>query len=214
MHAGLLETVAQRMRMYVLRARVTLRPGPPVYGLAADHDAARRAGRPAARRRSRCRRPARGASASLRLPGRAGWLVAGDPGRGRAPRPTPRPRRVGARRNRGGHCPRSTRRPAASSSRRCSTSTGIGAVSFTKGCYPGQEIVARAHHLGRVKRRARCFARRAPPPARRALAEAARHRGARRVRPTTAACCWRSCPRTQRDRSRWPTAGRCTAPPP
>lgn len=29
----------------------------------------------------------------------------------------------------------------------------IGAVSFTKGCYPGQEIVARAHHLGRVKRR-------------------------------------------------------------
>lgn len=29
----------------------------------------------------------------------------------------------------------------------------IGAVSFAKGCYPGQEIVARAHHLGRVKRR-------------------------------------------------------------
>lgn len=29
----------------------------------------------------------------------------------------------------------------------------IGAVSFTKGCYPGQEIVARARYLGRVKRR-------------------------------------------------------------
>lgn len=29
----------------------------------------------------------------------------------------------------------------------------IGAVSFTKGCYPGQEIVARARHLGEVKRR-------------------------------------------------------------
>lgn len=29
----------------------------------------------------------------------------------------------------------------------------IGAVSFRKGCYPGQEIVARTHHLGRVKRR-------------------------------------------------------------
>lgn len=29
---------------------------------------------------------------------------------------------------------------------------GIGAVSFTKGCYPGQEIVARARYLGRVKR--------------------------------------------------------------
>jgi folate-binding protein YgfZ len=29
----------------------------------------------------------------------------------------------------------------------------IGGVSFTKGCYTGQEIVARTHHLGRVKRR-------------------------------------------------------------
>ena len=29
----------------------------------------------------------------------------------------------------------------------------IGAVNFNKGCYPGQEIVARAHYLGRIKRR-------------------------------------------------------------
>ena len=29
----------------------------------------------------------------------------------------------------------------------------IGGVSFTKGCYPGQEIVARTQHLGKVKRR-------------------------------------------------------------
>ncbi len=29
----------------------------------------------------------------------------------------------------------------------------LGAVSFTKGCYPGQEIVARSQHLGQVKRR-------------------------------------------------------------
>lgn len=29
----------------------------------------------------------------------------------------------------------------------------VGAVSFTKGCYPGQEIVARTHYLGKVKRR-------------------------------------------------------------
>ncbi len=28
----------------------------------------------------------------------------------------------------------------------------LGAVSFTKGCYPGQEIVARARYLGKVKR--------------------------------------------------------------
>ena len=30
---------------------------------------------------------------------------------------------------------------------------GIGAVSFSKGCYLGQEVVARAQHLGEVKRR-------------------------------------------------------------
>ena len=29
----------------------------------------------------------------------------------------------------------------------------LGAVSFDKGCYPGQEVVARARYLGRVKRR-------------------------------------------------------------
>ncbi|MGH8724263.1 MAG: YgfZ/GcvT domain-containing protein [Burkholderiales bacterium] len=29
----------------------------------------------------------------------------------------------------------------------------LGAVDFDKGCYPGQEIVARAQHLGQVKRR-------------------------------------------------------------
>ena len=29
----------------------------------------------------------------------------------------------------------------------------INAVSFSKGCYPGQEIVARTQHLGRIKRR-------------------------------------------------------------
>jgi len=33
----------------------------------------------------------------------------------------------------------------------------LDAVSFTKGCYTGQEIVARTHHLGRVKRRAMRF---------------------------------------------------------
>jgi tRNA-modifying protein YgfZ len=29
----------------------------------------------------------------------------------------------------------------------------VGAVSYTKGCYPGQEIVARMHYLGRLKER-------------------------------------------------------------
>jgi len=30
----------------------------------------------------------------------------------------------------------------------------LGGVSFTKGCYPGQEVVARSHYRGTVKRRA------------------------------------------------------------
>lgn len=34
----------------------------------------------------------------------------------------------------------------------------LGAVSFDKGCYPGQEVVARTHHRGAVKRRLRRFA--------------------------------------------------------
>lgn len=38
----------------------------------------------------------------------------------------------------------------------------INGVSFTKGCYPGQEVVARAHYRGTVKRRM-AFARAALP---------------------------------------------------
>jgi hypothetical protein len=40
-----------------------------------------------------------------------------------------------------------------------------GGVSFTKGCYPGQEIVARTQHLGILKERAHPFHVAAPPPA-------------------------------------------------
>jgi folate-binding protein YgfZ len=41
----------------------------------------------------------------------------------------------------------------------------LGAISFNKGCYPGQEIIARVHNLGGVKRRARRYAMRAAAPA-------------------------------------------------
>ncbi len=33
----------------------------------------------------------------------------------------------------------------------------LGAVSYEKGCYVGQEVIARAHHLGRVKRHLASF---------------------------------------------------------
>jgi folate-binding protein YgfZ len=38
----------------------------------------------------------------------------------------------------------------------------IGAIAFDKGCYTGQEVIARAHYRGRVKRRLQRFAARAP----------------------------------------------------
>jgi folate-binding protein YgfZ len=38
----------------------------------------------------------------------------------------------------------------------------IGAISFTKGCYTGQEIVARAHYRGRIKRRMQRFVSNVP----------------------------------------------------
>jgi folate-binding protein YgfZ len=41
----------------------------------------------------------------------------------------------------------------------------IDAVSFDKGCYPGQEIIARVHNLGGVKRRARRYAAAGAAPA-------------------------------------------------
>jgi folate-binding protein YgfZ len=39
----------------------------------------------------------------------------------------------------------------------------IDAISFTKGCYTGQEVIARAHYRGRIKRRLQHFATPAAP---------------------------------------------------
>lgn len=38
----------------------------------------------------------------------------------------------------------------------------LGGISFSKGCYTGQEVIARAHYRGRVKRRLRRFLARQP----------------------------------------------------
>ena len=50
-----------------------------------------------------------------------------------------------------------------------------GGVSFTKGCYPGQEIVARVHYLGRVKQRLRLAQADAALPAGTPLLDAEGH---------------------------------------
>lgn len=41
----------------------------------------------------------------------------------------------------------------------------LGGISFSKGCYTGQEIVARTQHLGRIKRRMFRYAADVAPPA-------------------------------------------------
>jgi hypothetical protein len=40
----------------------------------------------------------------------------------------------------------------------------LNAISFSKGCYTGQEIIARTNYLGRVKRRMLRFSTDGPPP--------------------------------------------------
>jgi folate-binding protein YgfZ len=66
----------------------------------------------------------------------------------------------------------------------------LGAISFDKGCYPGQEIVARVHNLGGVKRRARRYAMRAAAPAAATLVESGEHIVGEVVRaaPTDSGC--------------------------
>jgi folate-binding protein YgfZ len=46
----------------------------------------------------------------------------------------------------------------------------VDGISFTKGCYTGQEVIARAHYRGRVKRRMQRFVTRAAPAASEAAA--------------------------------------------
>jgi tRNA-modifying protein YgfZ len=162
LQATLAESTERRMRMYVLRAKVALAAGPPVYGLFAGNGANPAIGDlpplPGDELAAVC-----GDDLSiLRLPGANRWLIAGELG----------------------ECAAAEADLAAWEFAEVATglpeiyseTSGqfiaqmlnldrIGAVSFTKGCYPGQEIVARAHHLGRVKRRARLFSAKGAPPA-------------------------------------------------
>ena len=167
MHAGLLETVSRRLRMFVLRAQVELTNGPPVYGAAAtDLDVLLPPGTAA---------PTEGDSppetlpavvterlSALRLPG--GWLVAGELDAA-ATRDDPKAVAAWERAELEAGLPEIYPETSGEFVAQMINLDRIGAVSFTKGCYPGQEIVARAHHLGRVKRRAQVCELDGPPPA-------------------------------------------------
>ena len=74
----------------------------------------------------------------------------------------------------------------------------LGAIAFDKGCYTGQEVIARAHYRGRVKRRLQRWHATArhsassPGDSARSRRWARAHRGARRARRRMAARnCWR-----------------------
>lgn len=159
MNSRLVETVRQRLGLFVLRSRVTLEPGPPVFGLAGLGTDAALAAQGLAPGDELLAAAWNATASTLRVP--AGWLIVGD---------------LGAGANAAASVAWDYAEVAAGIPEIYPETSGqfvaqmlnldqIGAVSFTKGCYPGQEIVARAHHLGRVKRRARLFRARGGPPA-------------------------------------------------
>jgi tRNA-modifying protein YgfZ len=162
-HAGLVPAMAQRMKMYILRARVTVQPGPPVHVLPPGDELHLPEGA-----EMNPQGPALGAVSTaafsiLRLPGQAGWLIVGDPGD--AARPAdPVTQRAWELAEIEAGIPEVYAETSGQFVAQMLNLDRIGAVSFTKGCFPGQEIVARAHHLGRVKRRARLFAVGGAPP--------------------------------------------------
>jgi tRNA-modifying protein YgfZ len=171
--AGLAAAVEQRLRMYVLRARVTLQPGPPVHVLGADKDWYSPAGVSLHRSAPALGAACAGDCSALRMPGRAGWLIAGE--LGDAARPSdPAAAAAWEFAELEAGIPEVYAQTSGKFVAQMLNLDRIGAVSFSKGCFPGQEIVARAHHLGRVKRRARLFtAPGAPPKPGDSLADAA-----------------------------------------
>ncbi|MEJ2514769.1 MAG: hypothetical protein P8102_06025 [Gammaproteobacteria bacterium] len=149
--AELAESTAARMRMFVLRARVTLEPGPPVAGSfdgpAGDEP---------------WQISADDAGHLVRLPGSPRWLRVG-PGATDTEQSAEAELAWEFAAVKAG-LPEVY---AATSGRFVAQMLNLdtlGGISFTKGCYPGQEVIARAHHLGRIKRRMRRFRCPGEPP--------------------------------------------------
>lgn len=156
MHAGVLGAVMQRMKMFVLRAKVSIEPGPPVFALRAADAAEMLAAAGLADADQPLAAASLGPFSALRLPGETGWLMAGEASSGIGPEDPVAVAAWEAAEILAG-LPEVYPETQGAFVAQMLNLDRIGAVSFTKGCYPGQEIVARAHHLGRVKRRARVF---------------------------------------------------------
>ena len=152
------EAVTRRLAMFGLRSRVRIEPGPAVAG---------QLGGPA---------PFSGAPASpdwaaessdggvaVRLPGRERWLLAG-PVAGSADTDDETRNEWELAAVRAGLPEVYPATSGAFVAQMLNLDT-LGGVSFNKGCFPGQEIIARAHYLGRVKRAMRHFRTEGSPPA-------------------------------------------------
>ena len=164
--ADLAETIRRRLSMFVLRAKVDdrRREGAPRAarrrrrgGGDAARDAlgvaSRRWPRGRVRRRRHGARAARSAASSSRAAASAP-IVHAALARHASDRPMPTRGAGSASRPacRGSPPPRRT-----CSCRRRANWDLLGGVSFQKGCYPGQEIVARMQYLGRLKERLYAF---------------------------------------------------------
>lgn len=162
--ASLAAAIMKRMSLFVLRARVELHFGPAIYGLrqetAGDWLAA--AGlSPAGAHRDQA---AGSRLAAMPMPADVGWLVAGETDSLCGP-PDAAAAAEWELAELAAGIPEIYPETSGQFVAQMLNLDRLGALSFTKGCYPGQEVIARAHHLGRVKRRARLFAAASAPPA-------------------------------------------------
>lgn len=164
MNDGLLASVQQRLRMFILRAKVSLAPGPQVFGLPAAADAATGVLAGLVLDTAPLSAACNEKLSVLRLPGPAGWLLVGELDAAGAG-PDAAAEADWARAEIEAGLPEVYPDTSGQFVAQMLNLDRIGGISFTKGCYPGQEIVARAHHLGRVKRRARLFRTVGAPPA-------------------------------------------------
>jgi len=152
------EAVMRRLAMFVLRSRVRIEAGPPVAGQLGGP--APFSGGPAS---TDWAADSSDGGVAVRLPGRERWLVAG-PAAASAPADDETRRAWELEAVRAG-LPEVYPATSGAFVAQMLNLDALGGVSFTKGCFPGQEIIARAHYLGRVKRAMRRFRAEGAPPA-------------------------------------------------
>jgi len=156
--AALAEAVTRRLTMFVLRSRVRIEPGPAVAGQTGGP--APFSGRTAS---PDWAAESQDGTVAVRLPGPERWLLAGPAAD--AAEADAAAREAWEREAVRAGLPEVYPTTSGAFVAQMLNLDALGGVSFTKGCFPGQEIIARAHYLGRVKRGMRRFTAEGPPPA-------------------------------------------------